>query len=75
MFQLNQATQALDSLKSVLAAAGMNCTDVVKTTMFPADINVIYAEYFPGQTPAHSCIQAAALPKSALFEIEAVATR
>lgn len=76
-----QATQALDNLSAVLAAAGMTCADVVKTTVFLADmgdfaaINAIYAKYFPGEAPARSCVQAAALPKGALFEIEAVAVK
>ena len=76
-----QAAQALDNLKEVLAAAGMDCGDVVKTTVFLADINdfaainAIYAKYFSGQAPARSCIQVAALPKGALFEIEAVAVK
>ena len=76
-----QAAQALDNLKAVLAAAGMSCADVVKTTMFLADINdfaainAIYAGYFPGEVPARSCVQVAALPKGALFEIEAIAAK
>lgn len=76
-----QATQALDNLKAVLAAAGMGVEDVVKTTVFLADmndfaaINAIYGKYFPGEAPARSCVQVAALPKGALFEIEAVAVR
>ena len=76
-----QATQALDNLKAVLKAAGMGMEDVVKTTVFLSDINdfatinAIYAGYFPNNPPARSCVQAAALPKAALFEIEAVATR
>ena len=76
-----QAAQALDNLKAVLAAAGMGCEDVVKTTVFLADmgdfaaINTIYAKYFPGEAPARSCVQVAALPKGALFEIEAVAVK
>ncbi len=76
-----QASQALDNLTAVLAAAGMTCADVVKTTVFLADmgdfaaINAIYAKYFPGEAPARSCVQAAALPKGALFEIEAVAVK
>ena len=76
-----QAAQALDNLTAVLAAAGMSCADVVKTTVFLADmndftaINAIYAKYFPGEAPARSCVQVAALPKGALFEIEAVAVR
>ncbi len=76
-----QAAQALENLKAVLEAAGMGLSDVVKTTVFLADINdfaainAIYAKYFPGEAPARSCVQAAALPKDALFEIEAVAVK
>ena len=76
-----QAAQALDNLKAVLNAAGMDFGDVVKTTVFLANmkdfaaINAIYAKYFPGEAPARSCVQVAALPKGALFEIEAVAVR
>ena len=76
-----QATQALDNLKAVLRAAGMGMEDVVKTTVFLADIgdfaviNAIYAGYFPGDPPARSCVQAGALPKGALFEIEAIAAK
>lgn len=74
-----QAKQALDNLVAVLGAAGMTCADVVKTTVFLADIkdfaaiNTIYADYFTGEAPARSCVQVAALPKGALFEIEAIA--
>ena len=76
-----QAVQALDNLKAVLRAAGMEMEDVVKTTVFLADINdfavinAIYAKYFPEEPPARSCVQAGALPKGALFEIEAVAVK
>ena len=76
-----QAVQALENLGAVLEAAGMGFGDVVKTTVFLADmgdfaaVNAIYAKYFPGQAPARSCVQAAALPKGALFEIEAVAVK
>lgn len=76
-----QAAQALENLKAVLAAAGMDLGDVVKTTVFLADmgdfaaVNSIYAQYFPGDAPARSCVQAAALPKGALFEIEAIAAK
>ena len=76
-----QAAQALENLKAGRNAAGMDCADVVKTTVFLADINdfaainAIYAGYFPGEAPARSCVQAAALPKGALFEIEAIAAK
>ena len=59
----------------------MALSDVAKTTVFLADINdfaainAIYAEYFTGEAPARSCVQVAALPKGALFEIEAVAVK
>jgi len=74
-----QAEQALDNLKAVLATAGLSLADVVKTTVFLADmndfaaINAIYAGYFEGEAPARSCVQVAKLPMGALFEIEAVA--
>lgn len=76
-----QAAQALDNLKAVLEAAGMGLEDVVKTTVFLADmndfaaINAVHAKYFPGEAPARSCVQVAALPKGGLFEIEAVAVK
>ena len=76
-----QAAQALENLGAVLSAAGMGFGDGVKTTVFLADmgdfaaINAVYAKYFPGEAPARSCVQAAALPKGALFEIEAVAVK
>lgn len=76
-----QAKQALDNLGAVLNEAGMDFCDVVKTTVFLANmadfaaINKIYADYFKGDCPARSCIQVAALPKAALFEIEAIAVK
>ena len=76
-----QARQALDNLGAVLKAGGMDFCDVTKTTVFLADINdfaainAIYAEYFTGGAPARSGVKVAALPKGALFEIEAVAVK
>lgn len=76
-----QAKQALENLRAVLETAGMDFQDVTKTTVFLSDmgdfaaINVIYAQYFTGEAPARSCVQVAALPKGAAFEIEAVAVK
>ena len=76
-----QAEQALKNLGAILKEAGMDYADVVKTTVFLADINdfaainAIYANYFTGETPARSCVQVAALPKGALFEIECIAVK
>ena len=79
--ELPQGVEAQAAQSAVLQAAGMSCADVVKTTVFLSDINdfaainAIYAKYFSGQAPARSCVQVAALPKGALFEIEAVAVK
>jgi 2-iminobutanoate/2-iminopropanoate deaminase len=76
-----QAHQALKNLGAVLKAGGMDYKDVVKTTVFLADINdfaavnAIYAEYFTAEPPARSCVEVSALPKGGLFEIEAVAVK
>ncbi len=76
-----QTEQAIKNLDCVLKAAGYSLSDVVKTTVFLADINdfgkvnEIYAKYFTGETPARSCVQVAALPKNGLVEIECVAVK
>ncbi len=74
-----QTRQALRNLKNVLESAGSGLDYVVKTTVFLQDIadfgrmNAVYAEFFTRKPPARSAIQAAALPKGALVEIEAIA--
>ena len=76
-----QAKQALENLGVILKEAGMDYADVVKTTVFLADINdfaainAIYADYFKVEPPARSCVKVAALPKGGLFEVEAVAVK
>ena len=76
-----QAEQGFKNLKTILEAGGSSLDQVVKTTVFLADIadfaavNAIYAEYFTADFPARSCVQVAALPMGALFEVEAVAVR
>ena len=77
-----QTTRVLENLKAVLAAAGVDFTHVVKTTVFLksmadfAAMNEIYARYFAPHgavPPARSTVQVAALPKDALVEIECIA--
>ena len=74
-----QTELALQNLLAVLNAAGARAENIVKTTIFLKDIsdffavNEIYSKYFLQPFPARSCIQAAALPKDVLIEIEAVA--
>ena len=76
-----QAEQAIKNIQAVLEEAGCTLKDVVKTTVFLADmkdfaaINVIYAKYFNENSPARSCVQAAALPKGGLFEMEVIAVK
>jgi 2-iminobutanoate/2-iminopropanoate deaminase len=74
-----QTRQALTNLSAVLKAAGTSLSNVVKTTVFLADIgefqamNGVYAEFFGSAPPARSAVQVAALPLGARIEIEAVA--
>lgn len=76
-----QARQSLTNLGAVLAAAGYGYGDVVKTTIFLADIgdfgavNQVYATFFPDDPPARSCVAVKTLPKNALVEIEVIAAR
>jgi len=76
-----QTRQALDNLTAVLAAAGATLDAVVKTTVFLqnmadfAEMNEIYQSYFSGVFPARAVIEAAALPKGALVEIDAIAVK
>lgn len=74
-----QTKQALENLKAVLEAGGSNLRKVIKCTVFLADMNdfadmnQVYAEYFPQNPPARSAFQVARLPKEARVEIEAIA--
>jgi 2-iminobutanoate/2-iminopropanoate deaminase len=73
-----QTRQALANMQAVLAEAGATVADVVKTTIFLADmadfaaVNRIYGEVFGHEPPARSTVQVAALPKNGLVEIEMV---
>lgn len=74
-----QTRQVMANLAAVLEAAGSSLGQVVKTTIFLADmadfsrVNAIYGEAFAKEPPARSTVQAAALPRGALIEIEAIA--
>lgn len=76
-----QAERALRNLTAVLAAAGATWGEVVKTTVFLADIadfiavNAVYATFMPDPPPARSTFAVGALPKGGRIEIEAVARR
>ena len=76
-----QAAQALQNIGAILAEAGYERTDVVKTTIFIrnmedfAAVNRIYAGFFGDHKPARSCVEVSALPKGGLVEIEATAAK
>ena len=76
-----QTRQSLSNIKAILAAAGADMSNVVKTTVLLADIadfaamNAVYAEFFTAPYPARAAFQAAALPKNAKVEIECVAVK
>lgn len=76
-----QTARVLENLKEVLAAAGLKLENVVKTTVYMADLsefpqmNEEYAKHFAPPYPARSTVQVAALPKGARVEIDAIAVR
>lgn len=74
-----QARQVLANLRAVLASAGCRFRDVVKATVYVADLsdfptlNTLYGEAMGEHRPARSTVRAAALPKGALVEIDLIA--
>ncbi len=76
-----QTEQVLQNLAAVLTAAGSSLGNVVKTTVYLADMadfaamNEVYAKHFAGHKPARSTVQAAGLPRGARVEIEVIAVK
>lgn len=74
-----QTTRVLDNLRELLVAAGADTSDVVRTTIFLADlgdfatVNEIYATYFQQPYPARATVQVARLPRDVRIEIDAIA--
>jgi 2-iminobutanoate/2-iminopropanoate deaminase len=74
-----ETRQVLTNLQAILVAAGSSLEQVVKTTVYIADmdqfgdINEAYAEFFKTDPPARACVEVARLPKDANVEIEAIA--
>ena len=73
--------QSLANMKNILAEVGLTMDNVVKTTVFLADMadfaamNEVYASFFEGVAPARSAVAVKTLPKNALVEIECIAVR
>jgi 2-iminobutanoate/2-iminopropanoate deaminase len=78
---VSQTSRALANLEGVLSAAGLGLSNVVRTTVFLADMaefaqmNEEYGKHFKAPYPARSTVQAAALPRGARVEIDAIAVR
>lgn len=76
---VEQAVQVMINLKNVLAAAGCEMKDIVKTTIFLADmadfaeVNKVYGTFFESDFPARCTVAVKTLPKSGLVEIDAIA--
>ncbi len=76
-----QTRQSLSNVQAILQEAGLDMKNVVKTTVFLADMgdfadmNSVYAEFFTPPYPARSAVAVKTLPKQALVEIEVVAAR
>lgn len=76
---VNQAHQVLKNLFYVLEEAGAHFNDVIKTTIFLADmddfekVNEVYAHYFGHHKPARSTVAVKTLPKNVLIEIDCIA--
>jgi len=74
-----QTAQSLKNVKAILAQAGLDFSNVVKSTVFIKDmnefaaINEVYAEYFGENKPARACVEVARLPKDVKVEIEVIA--
>ncbi len=74
-----QTRQSLTNVKAILEEAGLQMSNVVKTTVFMADMNdfadmnAVYAEFFSEPYPARSAVAVKTLPKGALVEIEVIA--
>lgn len=76
-----QAEQVMKNIGAVLEEAGLDFSNVVKTTCFLADLadfaafNEVYGKYFPEAAPARSCFAVAGLPKNAKLEVETICVK
>jgi 2-iminobutanoate/2-iminopropanoate deaminase len=78
---VEQTARVLENIRGLLASQELNLGNVIKTTVFLADMNhfaamnEVYAKYFTDNFPARSAVQVARLPKDVLVEIEVIAAR
>jgi len=76
-----ETKQVMENIKAVLTEAGINFSNVVKTSIFLTDmqsfahVNEVYGTYFTDQFPARETVQVAALPKNVNVEISVIAVK
>ena len=74
-----ETKQVMENIKAILTEAGLNFSNIVKTSIFLTDmgnfaqVNEVYGTYFTGQFPARETVQVAALPKNVNVEISVIA--
>lgn len=77
----SETNQVMKNLQAILQEAGMDFTNIVKTTIFLSDmslftlVNEIYSNYFTGEYPARETVAVKGLPKNVNVEISAIASR
>ena len=78
---IRETNQVMQNIMAVLAAADMNLTHIVKTSIFLADmgqfatVNEVYSEYFKSEPPARETVQVSRLPKDVNVEISVIAVK
>ncbi len=76
---MHQTQKSFENIRAIITSAGMKLTDIVKVTVFLADMNdfqamnKVYKNFFYAEYPARAAVEVSRLPKDALIEIEAVA--
>jgi 2-iminobutanoate/2-iminopropanoate deaminase len=74
-----ETTQVMNNLQAILAEAGMDFSNIIKTSIFLMDmgqfgaVNEIYGNYFPNNAPARETVQISGLPKGVNVEISMIA--
>ena len=77
----NETKQVMENIKSIVEAAGMKMSDIVKSSIFLTDmgnfgkVNEVYGKYFPANPPARETIQVSALPRKVNVEISVIAMK
>lgn len=77
----NETKQVMENIKAIVEQAGMNMSDIVKSSIFLIDmnnfgkVNEVYGNYFPSNPPARETVQVSALPRNVNVEISVIAMK